>query len=86
MSQPGLDRYRQGLQGFSGRQSLGRVSQVIGLVVRARGLHAEMGEHCVIHNQRGNIDAEVVGFQGQETLLMPLGEPLDSSQALLSLP
>jgi len=75
MSQPGLERYRQGLQGFSGRQSLGRVSQVIGLVVRARGLHAEMGEHCVIHNQRGNIDAEVVGFQGQETLLMPLGEP-----------
>lgn len=70
-----LERYRQGLSDFSGRQHLGRVSQVVGLVVRARGLSAEMGEHCVIHNDLGRVDAEVVGFQGEETLLMPLGDP-----------
>lgn len=69
-----LDRYRQGLKDFSGRQQLGRVSQIVGLVVRARGLSAEMGEHCIIHNQLGKVDAEVVGFQGSETLLMPLGD------------
>lgn len=69
-----LERYSQGLQEFSARQQLGRVSQVVGLVVRARGLQAEMGEHCVIHNDMGHVDAEVVGFQGAETLLMPLGD------------
>lgn len=69
-----LERYQQGLHDFSGRQQLGRISQVVGLVVRARGLSAELGEHCVIHNDLGHIDAEVVGFQGSETLLMPLGD------------
>lgn len=69
-----LERYSQALSEFSGRQHLGRVSQLVGLVVRVRGLSAEVGEHCIIHNDLGRVDAEVVGFQGAETLLMPLGD------------
>lgn len=69
-----LERYRESLAEFSGRQHLGRVSQLVGLVVRVRGLSAEVGEHCIIHNDLGRVDAEVVGFQGAETLLMPLGD------------
>jgi flagellum-specific ATP synthase len=54
----------------------GLVDDVIGLVVEATGLRAEVGELC--HIQRGRtrkpLAAEVVGFRSGRTLLMPLGE------------
>ena len=54
----------------------GRVSDLIGLVVEATGLQAEVGEICMVNGDRGHppVPAEVVGFRGQRTLLMPLGE------------
>lgn len=54
----------------------GRVCEVIGLVVEATGLDAEVGEVCLIETGRDQDDvpAEVVGFRGSRTLLMPLGE------------
>jgi flagellum-specific ATP synthase len=54
----------------------GRVSDLIGLVVEASGLQAEVGEICMVNGDRGHppVPAEVVGFRGQRTLLMPLGE------------
>ena len=54
----------------------GRVSDLIGLVVEATGLQAEVGEICMVNGDRGHppVPAEVVGFRGARTLLMPLGE------------
>ncbi|MDW5597009.1 FliI/YscN family ATPase [Conexibacter stalactiti] len=54
----------------------GRVSDLIGLVVEATGLQAEVGEICMVNGDRGHppVPSEVVGFRGQRTLLMPLGE------------
>ncbi|WP_051160534.1 FliI/YscN family ATPase [Patulibacter americanus] len=54
----------------------GRVVDVIGLVVEATGLRAEVGELCHIHagRTRDPVPAEVVGFRSGRTLLMPLGE------------
>jgi flagellum-specific ATP synthase len=54
----------------------GRVSDLIGLVIEATGLQAEVGEVCMVNGDRGHppVPAEVVGFRGQRTLLMPLGE------------
>ncbi|CAB4948217.1 unannotated protein [freshwater metagenome] len=54
----------------------GRVVDVIGLVVEATGLRAEVGEVCLIHTGRSRepLQAEVVGFRSGRTLLMPLGE------------
>lgn len=63
----------------------GRVVDVIGLVVEATGLRAEIGELCEIHVARshasrrgpaghGPVPMEVVGFRSGRTLLMPLGE------------
>jgi flagellum-specific ATP synthase len=54
----------------------GRVSDLIGLIVEATGLEAEVGEVCVVEAGRNAepVPAEVVGFRGQRTLLMPLGE------------
>ncbi len=53
----------------------GRVSNLIGLVVEATGLEAEVGEICEIFRGRAAapIPAEVVGFRNGRTLLMPLG-------------
>jgi flagellum-specific ATP synthase len=56
----------------------GRVQNLIGLVVEATGLEAEVGEVCDVHAGRGRgrgvVPAEVVGFRAGRTLLMPLGE------------
>jgi flagellum-specific ATP synthase len=59
----------------------GRVSDLIGLIVEATGLEAEVGEVCEVRTGRDaatggwtSIPAEVVGFRSGRTLLMPLGE------------
>lgn len=53
----------------------GRVTQVVGLVVESNGPNARVGDLCMIEPGHGElIRAEVVGFRGDRTLLMPLGE------------
>jgi flagellum-specific ATP synthase len=53
----------------------GRVTNLIGLVIEATGLRAEVGEVCTIAagRNRSLVPAEVVGFREGRTLLMPLG-------------
>lgn len=53
----------------------GRVTGLIGLVIEASGLRAEVGELCTIAAGRNAdpIAAEVVGFRERATLLMPFG-------------
>src|SRR6201985_2809198 len=54
----------------------GRVRDLIGLIIEATGLEAEVGEVCSIETGRGRPDvpAEVVGFRAGRTLLMALGD------------
>jgi flagellum-specific ATP synthase len=54
----------------------GRVCDLIGLIVEATGLEAEVGEVCEVSTGRLSepVPAEVVGFRAGRTLLMPLGE------------
>jgi flagellum-specific ATP synthase len=54
----------------------GRVRDLIGLIVEATGLEAEIGEVCTIETGRGraSVPAEVVGFRAGRTLLMALGD------------
>jgi flagellum-specific ATP synthase len=54
----------------------GRVCDLIGLVVEATGVEAEVGEVCEVQTGRASapVPAEVVGFRAGRTLLMPLGE------------
>jgi flagellum-specific ATP synthase len=54
----------------------GRVRDLIGLIVEATGLEAEIGEVCTIDTGRGRppVPAEVVGFRAGRTLLMALGD------------
>jgi flagellum-specific ATP synthase len=54
----------------------GRVNDLIGLIVEAGGLEAEVGEVCLVEAGRARepVPAEVVGFRAGRTLLMPLGD------------
>ena len=54
----------------------GRVSDLIGLIVEATGLEAEVGQVCLVDAGRARepVPAEVVGFRSGRTLLMPLGD------------
>lgn len=57
----------------------GRVTEIIGLLIRAAVPGARVGEVCLIYSpQRAKpLRAEVVGFRGSEAILMPLGEIAD---------
>src|SRR4051812_3179973 len=54
----------------------GRVNDLIGLIVEASGLEAEVGEVVLVEagRSRDPVPAEVVGFRAGRTLLMPLGD------------
>ena len=53
----------------------GRVERVSGLLVEAHGVPAAVGETCRIRRSSGDsVDAEVIGFDGARTLLMPHSE------------
>ncbi len=53
----------------------GRIETVSGVLVEAQGVPAAVGELCRIERGRlGPIEAEVVGFRGSSTLLMPHGD------------
>ncbi len=83
-----LSRSQRALEGLKTVRLSGRVAQVVGLTIEARGLDCQIGEVCDIRTgapiQRGpgvmaveggfGLPAEVVGFRDERTLLMPLGE------------
>lgn len=55
---------------------LGRVKQVVGLVVESNGPQARLGDVCLIEPETGSqkVKAEVVGFKGSSVMLMPLAD------------
>ncbi len=72
---PTFDAARRRLAQTPLRRIRGKVTQVVGLVVEANGPNARVGDLCYIETgQPEPIRAEVVGFRGDRTLLMPLGE------------
>ncbi len=53
----------------------GNVNKVVGLTIESRGPEANVGELCKIQTKNnGHILAEVVGFNEENVLLMPLGD------------
>src|SRR5687767_15970431 len=73
---PALDAATTALRDADLHRRHGRVCDLIGLIVEATGLEAEIGEVCTIETGRGRptVPAEVVGFRAGRTLLMALGE------------
>jgi type III secretion protein N (ATPase) len=75
-----VDRALARLERAAPRREAGRVVEVTGLVVRATVPGIRVGELCWIEapaggsGERPRVEAEVVGFRGDEAVLMPLGE------------
>jgi type III secretion protein N (ATPase) len=71
-----IDKYLLELDKAIPVQVKGRVKEVIGLVVKAAVPDVWIGELCLVYNSRSTlpVKAEVVGFQGGDVLLMPLGD------------
>lgn len=69
-----LSKYRQVLDKNYIRK-LGRVSQVVGLTIESIGPDVNIGQTCLIKSGKygGAVLSEVVGFKGNNILLMPLG-------------
>ena len=57
-------------------QVLGKVTNIVGLVVEGHGPGSAMGGMCEIYSKQkqDSIMAEVVGFRDKRVLLMPLGD------------
>lgn len=73
---PDLEGLRRKVRDVPVLKQLGRVSKVVGLTIEVLGIDAFIGESCEIYVPgRGEpVCAEVVGFRGRTSLLMPLGE------------
>ncbi len=74
-----IERYLKKIDQTSPVTLKGRVKEAIGLLVKAIVPEARVGELCLIQTSRSAVavKAEVVGFQGGDVLLMPLGELSD---------
>ena len=74
-----LQHYIEAVDWISPVEVRGRVTELIGLLIRAGVPGARVGEICLIRSphQQKALRAEVVGFRGSEVILMPLGEISD---------
>ncbi len=56
-------------------QVTGKLTRMVGLTLEAVGVRAVIGSRCIIVNEGGKpVEAEVVGFAGDKTYLMPIGD------------
>lgn len=72
-----FDKYFTALNEAPTWTQKGRISQVVGLTIESNGPRVNLGELCEIKTVRSSkrvLLAEVVGFRGNKTLLMPLGD------------
>jgi type III secretion protein N (ATPase) len=69
-----LDSALSVLEGVTAPRVAGRVTELIGLVLRATAPGARVGELVVVERARGEpVKAEVVGFHDEQVVLLPLG-------------
>jgi type III secretion system H+-transporting two-sector ATPase len=71
-----LSEYINAVEWLSPVEVRGRVTEIVGILIRAAVPGARVGELCLIrspHHAR-ELKAEVVGFSGSEVILMPLGD------------
>jgi len=52
----------------------GRVIEITGIIIKATGVKASIGESCRILSEHIELDAEVVGFRDGKVLLMAVGD------------
>ena len=70
-----LDEARLQISDSQPLWSVGHLTKINGLVMEAKGLKIPLGGSCLIYPEEGNpVEAEVVGFEGDQLYLMPSEE------------
>ncbi len=67
-----LDKYKEIVKKESVYCEIGKVCDIIGLIIEADGPKSSIGDLCHIKTSKGVVNAEVVGFRDNKILLMPL--------------
>lgn len=71
---PSFDKLLNHLEDVELTTVHGRITEIIGMLIRAVIPQVKMGEVCLIKREGEPLAAEVVGFTKDEVLLSPLGE------------
>lgn len=72
-----LEKFNIAIDHCKSVNMIGKVVQIVGLVIECNGPNVSMGELCYVHSHFEDVEplpAEVVGFREGYVLLMPLGE------------
>lgn len=72
-----LEKFNIAIDHCKSMNMIGKVVQIVGLVIECNGPNVSMGELCYVHSHFEEVEplpAEVVGFREGYVLLMPLGE------------
>ncbi len=69
-----LGRLTDGVPDHAPIQREGILRRVVGLTLEAAGMELPVGASCRVAARGGWVDAEVVGFSGDRTFLMPSAE------------
>lgn len=72
-----LEKFKEAIDSCKSMNMIGKVVQIVGLVIECNGPNVSMGELCYVESHFDNVEplpAEVVGFREGYVLLMPLGE------------
>ncbi|NMA02614.1 MAG: flagellar protein export ATPase FliI [Clostridia bacterium] len=67
-----LKKYHSVLEKTNPLNFKGYITEIVGLIIKAQGPKASVGELCYILNDDNKIPCEVMGFKDKEILLMPL--------------
>lgn len=70
-----LEEYSEIIKATNTIREIGKVTEIIGLIIEADGPQSSIGDLCYIYNRLDEepVWAEVVGFRHPKILLMPLG-------------
>ncbi|HCP95330.1 MAG TPA: flagellar protein export ATPase FliI [Anaerovibrio sp.] len=72
-----LKKFTDAVENSKPMRMIGKVVQMVGLVIECQGPNVSMGELCYVKSHFPNVEpvpSEVVGFRDGKVLLMPLGD------------
>ncbi|MGM0445246.1 MAG: flagellar protein export ATPase FliI [Bacillota bacterium] len=68
-----LEKLEKTIENTKVNREFGYITRVVGLIIESVGPEVSVGELCYIKSKQGDIEAEVVGFNDNKVLLMPIG-------------
>jgi flagellum-specific ATP synthase len=68
-----LEKLEKTIKNTKVNREFGYITRVVGLIIESVGPEVSVGELCYIKSKQGDIEAEVVGFNDNKVLLMPIG-------------